>query len=236
MDTGTEVLFKLVELQGKMLQDALTRAAAVPPSPPANPVGQLKELVEVIRLLTPEPAATIGAEGGPPWLPLVSRAIDALERINHPARVALPAHAAAAPGEPAASPQPEAIRVAVPRWLAPIVPYIRTLCSWADTGVRPELRAQIVAEELSETDRATLAGILQGDGFPSNVISQIPDFQARESWFVPFLYSLRAAIAPQLPLDLEHAGAAVGEDTRVVELEPAAEAKPATRARNGRGK
>lgn len=188
----SEALFRLVELQSRLLTDALTALARVN-QPQQSPVSQLKELVEILQLATPAPAPTAAPPdtpaviaGGPVWLPVVDRAITALERINaRPAAIAAPA---------AAAPSPETIKV--PRWLAPIIPYIGVLCNWADAGVRPELRATIVAEELDATQRALLAEMLTAEGFPLSIISSIPDFHSREAWFIPFLYALRSAIVP----------------------------------------
>lgn len=224
-DPATEALFRLVELQSKLLTDALARMQPAP-----SPISQLRELVEVMQLAQPAPAPAsppspnVGELGGPPWLPVVSRALEALERISlrgsSPVPLAAPA-AAAAPPE----------RIAVPRWLAPIIPYIRTLCSWADTGVKPELRAQIVAEELDPANRAALGEMLTAEGFPSSVIQAIPDFQPRESWFVPFFYALRAAIVPQLIPPIAGADAGNVLELDAAREEPAAETPPRPRRR-----
>lgn len=203
-DSAAEsALLKLVEIQGHMLTDALGQLAKLS-QPTTTPTQQLRELLEVAQMLQPSATAMpnvplVGADG-PPWALLVDRALVALERID--ARRAAPAPIAAVSSASSLPITAEARRIVLPRKLAAILPHIPTICEWADSGTRPEMRAALVVDHLDAQQRSDVIDLCQMDGFPSAIVSAVPDFAQREAWVIPFLFSLRAALLPQLAISV----------------------------------
>lgn len=200
-DSAEGALLKLVEIQGRMLTDALSQLAKLS-QPSTTPTQQLRELLEVAQMLqapaTPAaPAAIVGADASP-WAILVDRALGALERLE--SRRALPSGIPAIGSAPSAAlpTAGEARRIVLPRKLAAIVPHIQTICNWADSGTRPDMRATLVVEQLDAQQRAEVAELCQLEGFPSSIVSAVPDFAQRDGWVIPFLFALRAALLPPL--------------------------------------
>lgn len=175
----------IVELQGQLLKDALEISRqqlrqSAPADPGASPITLARELIGLARDLAPPALPPAVPQSDNPWVAIADRLASAMERMS--AR-------APAPIAPGAS-----VTVPIPRWAAPIAPYVAELVKYANSGQPAEVVAAMVAEQLPAPAVEGLRDLLASDGYPTNIIQVFPPLQPVAGWMTPFLFALRAKL------------------------------------------
>lgn len=198
LDATVAALAKIVEVQTRVLTstiEAMGRMAAQQPAPaPArDPFELARDALQMVRELDaggardPEPGPGPAPTSANPWVHVADRAASLLERFldQQDRRPRAPAGAeASANGK----------HLVIPRWLAPLAPYLPYLAKWADEGVDPGSQASMVAEQLPADARAAVLNVVKMDGYPLAVINAVPQLAQRAQWMTTFLFQLRSEL------------------------------------------
>lgn len=102
---------------------------------------------------------------------------------------------------PVAQP-PEGAPIDRPPWFAIFGPVIPALLGWARAGKDPQLRAELVLDELADEQLGLVHSYLSAEGFSADFFRHVPDAAQTQDWFGAFFDAVLAGIDYEPPAEL----------------------------------
>jgi hypothetical protein len=185
-----------------------------PPEPPPPPPSALEQIEMLGAMMT------LAREMNPPQDGIAGLA----KTMGEPIAKLVDAHLSgqtAAPGPGAPQPTPEA-GVPRPPWYPFLAPIVPQALKWAAAGKDPELRGDLIVDELRDDQVGQVYRVLANDSFRGEFFHTFPEAVEHQEWFDILFRRIAGGIVP--PEELEAAEKLEREQTETPELEAGGEA------------